>query len=705
MTQTFESWLDFTVSQKVSPADTTIYISPVPTVTAGRVYLKNPAQEEWISFTWVWATSITGCTRWLSSTADPATSGTGLTWVAWSKGVLVAMHDQLPDKQQWDAVLFSAKVYATTAARDSALWADWAATKAYTWIYVTATWLHYNYNLSSNQWESVDTGTTTPDATTTAAGKVELPTDAEVTAGTATGGTGATLTPTNAQTLKSISLKTAVTDISTSDNFVVQDASDSDKDKKVTGTLTREFMNMKEFTAWENLTAGDLVAMYTDGSVRKTIKSATAAAQLSTITGLDTGTKPVQTIYLSTDKAVVFYQKSADNIVYARVITFAQRTPTVWEEQAVSSATVNDGTFSTVALSSSLFVVAFNKNADDKIYAVACTVSWIVITAGTEVDMSDWTTLGWSTGTSICKLSATKFVVWRLQATASDPRVNAWSVSGTTITAWSSAALEATTAGAIPLLAYVQDDVIVTFYDDGTNVRHVMVTYSGTTPTVKTATTTVAGGLNNGEAKVVSVGNWIQILFKFTSLTWWWVLKAIPIMQVDQNTWWQPGTYDSTQVYDIYLDTATTNYWDISYLGNNIFALLSVIDGLNDVRLRLLERTFNGFIIIDTKTIATTCTYPSCCALTDSMDKVFIAWKNGADLYYSVYRDNSQQFVGVVKTTTSAAGTVPVNAAWDAAITSLTRWLTYYVGDAGVVATTGTKRIGVATSTTNLFLN
>lgn len=204
MTQTFESWLDFTVSEKISPADTTIYISPVPTVTAGRVYLKNSAQEEWISFTWVWATSITGCTRWLSQTADPATSGTGLTWVAWSKGVLVAMHDQLPDKQQWDAVLFSAKVYATTAARDSALGADWAATKAYTWIYVTATWLHYNYNLSSNQWESVDTGTTTPDATTTAAGKVEQATAAEVTAGASTWWTGAALFVTPADIAKVI---------------------------------------------------------------------------------------------------------------------------------------------------------------------------------------------------------------------------------------------------------------------------------------------------------------------------------------------------------------------------------------------------------------------------------------------------------------------------------------------------------------------
>jgi len=51
-------------------------------------------------------------------------------------------------------------VYATTAARDSALGANGAATLPYSDIWVTATGLFYNYNLSTAQWESQDTGTT-----------------------------------------------------------------------------------------------------------------------------------------------------------------------------------------------------------------------------------------------------------------------------------------------------------------------------------------------------------------------------------------------------------------------------------------------------------------------------------------------------------------------------------------------------------------
>lgn len=66
-------------------------------------------------------------------------------------------------------------------------------------------------------------------------------------------------------------------------------------------------------------------------------------------------------------------------------------------------------------------------------------------------------------------------------------------------------------------MTYVQDDVIATFYDNGTDIRHKMVTYSGTVPSLKTATTTIAGVLSNGEARVVSVGNGTQILFKFAT--------------------------------------------------------------------------------------------------------------------------------------------------------------------------------------------
>lgn len=699
MTQTFQSWLDFTVSEKISPADTTIYISPVPTITAGRVYLKNAAQEEWISFTWVGATSITGCTRWLSQTADPATSGTGLTWVAWSKGVLVAMHDQLPDKQQGDAVLFSAKVYATTAARDSALWANWAATKAYTGIYVTATGLFYNYNLSTAQWESVDTGTTTPDATTTAAGKVELPTDAEVTSGTATGGTWATLTPTNAQTIKSVSLKAAWTTISTADEFVINQSA---VDKRVTGTLTRQFTNSTEITAWENLTAGDLVSVYTDGSVWKSIKSATAAAQLSTITGLDTGNRPVQTIYLSIDKCVVFYQKSADNIIYARVVTFAQRTPTVWTEQAVSSALAVDGMFAPIALSNSLFVVWFNKSTGDKAYAVACTVSWTTITAGTEVDMSDGTTCSGSTGVSIGKITASKFVMGRLWTVSADCTINAWSISWTTITAGTSNAMEATTSTWIALPVYIQDDVVWVFYDDGTNISFKVVEYSGTTGTLNSGVDTVAGSLRNDNARAIYVDWWrCQCWYNWGS----WLLRVISINVADRSARTTPY-FDATCNNVIYTDNVSDDgAMDISLIGTRTVALVNQIDGLNDVRLRILNVLYDWFETIVDTTIATTMVKVWCCQLTGSSDKIMIAFSVWAGLYYSVYRDNSQNFAGVVKTTTSAAANVPIIRSGDAAIAGLTAWLAYYVWDAGAVATTGTKRIGVATSTTNLFLN
>lgn len=55
------------------------------------------------------------------------------------------------------------------------------------------------------------------------------------------------------------------------------------------------------------------------------------------------------------------------------------------------------------------------------------------------------------------------------------------------------------------------------------------------------------------------------------------ILKIVPITVNDQSAR-TSGTYDSTQVTDIYVNTATTNYWDISYLGNNIFSLVSVVD-------------------------------------------------------------------------------------------------------------------------------
>lgn len=196
MTQTKETWYKSTLAKLLEPADTTMDVATAPTVTKGRLYLTNWQQEERIGFSWVSGTTLQNLTRWLSKTADPATSWTWLTWIAWTVVKLVIMHDQLVDKLEGDQIIMEAKVYATTAARDTALWGDWVATKAYTGIYVTATGLHYNYNLSTNQWESVDTGTTTPNSSETVAWIKEDATQAEFNAGTKVGWTGANLSVT-----------------------------------------------------------------------------------------------------------------------------------------------------------------------------------------------------------------------------------------------------------------------------------------------------------------------------------------------------------------------------------------------------------------------------------------------------------------------------------------------------------------------------
>jgi len=227
-------WLSFasgktlSLTAKLTAAATTLTADIDVWVTAWRLYLKNDEQEEWIDFTWVSANwsyfDYTWLTRGLSQTADGVSAWTWKTWLASNKWALVQMHDQAFNRQKPKPITF-----ATTAARDTALWADWAATEPYINVYVTATWLHYNYNLSTNQWESVDTWTTTPNASETAAGKVELPTDAQVTAKTATWETWAALTPTNAQIGKSVALKAVDATLDDTDHLVFDNAGTDNK--------------------------------------------------------------------------------------------------------------------------------------------------------------------------------------------------------------------------------------------------------------------------------------------------------------------------------------------------------------------------------------------------------------------------------------------------------------------------------------------
>lgn len=82
-------------------------------------YLNIPQEQLSILGGLMLLDTITGLTRDLSQTADPATGGTGLDWAAGTQIILVAMHDQLPDKnettasawtQNWKVWVFKAAV-------------------------------------------------------------------------------------------------------------------------------------------------------------------------------------------------------------------------------------------------------------------------------------------------------------------------------------------------------------------------------------------------------------------------------------------------------------------------------------------------------------------------------------------------------------------------------------------------------------------
>jgi len=206
----FESWFRTILWAKLAPTDTSMTVATAPTITTGRLYLNNWAQEERIKFTGVMGTTLTGLVRWLSKTADPATGGTGLSWIAGTEVKLVAMHDQLSEKNGDNDYMgnntYSGVVtVAGAAARLDCSWAKlWFSFPSLTtterealtpvnWMHVydTTLWLEYMYKAWA--WVSVDTGASTPTASETVAGIVEEATFEEIDTGVDVGATGARL--------------------------------------------------------------------------------------------------------------------------------------------------------------------------------------------------------------------------------------------------------------------------------------------------------------------------------------------------------------------------------------------------------------------------------------------------------------------------------------------------------------------------------
>lgn len=355
--------------------------------------------------------------------------------------------------------------YTNEAARDAALWGNWVATKEYRMIKVTSTGLFYNYNLSTSQWESVDTGVATPFGDETTAGKWQGATTAQMGTATETGSTGAKLVVINKNLVKT---PTGTWD---ENKIPVLDASG----KIATGFLPSGASSTSalytERVLWETLSLWDVVSIWLDNKVYKYLwdgssvsdglnitwwsKQIQSLSSTSFVTLAWNNAWLIQTIIGTTSWNVVSYGSSNSF------------TPTSWSSFR--------GTPSLVVLSPTLFVVVywyswFSGGNTEFLQATAYSVSGTTITRWATNTITNNTTqqvVSW-----VCKVDSNKFMISYVATTNT---IVAGTVSGTTITAGT--AVNSLAISWIPI--YVATDKVA--ITEWTNIR--LYTFSWTAPT------------------------------------------------------------------------------------------------------------------------------------------------------------------------------------------------------------------------------
>ena len=181
------------LAQKLNPAAATITVTSNLWVTAWSIFIQNDLQTEWIRFTsntasgsyWV----LWGLTRDIDQVAIPIVSNsTGKTWLANQKCLLVYMHDQYFDASQggtisWPTIFsgavsltgsFTVPTFLNAAARDVAIPVPANGMEAY----LITEWYFSDY--AAGMWGQRSTGTSTINASTSVAGKVQIAVQSDV---------------------------------------------------------------------------------------------------------------------------------------------------------------------------------------------------------------------------------------------------------------------------------------------------------------------------------------------------------------------------------------------------------------------------------------------------------------------------------------------------------------------------------------------
>lgn len=264
-----------------------------------------------------------------------------------------------------------------------------------------------------------------PDASETVKGIFEEATDAEVTAGTATGGTGAKLaiTPT----------------------------------KLLTYLATRQGQ-YKNFTAVENLSVGTPVGISNtmDSYVGRAKTGGSSVAVSPSLT--NTGGVLASQCVINTDKFVYVYHENGGSNLKAIIGTIDRSntaSPFTWGSAATITSTIVSGTYGVQTykackIDTDKFAVVYvESGATTVTKMVIATVSGTTITLGSAVTVDSSTNA--VSGVTVCQIATDKGVVAIGKAT--NQRAYAFTVSGTVPTFGASAAMDANLGGATTDLA------------------------------------------------------------------------------------------------------------------------------------------------------------------------------------------------------------------------------------------------------------
>ena len=251
-----------------------------------------------------------------------------------------------------------------------------------------------------------------------------------------------------------------------------------------------------DMTATGAISAGDLVALNTDGTVsvitETTVDSNPPTAINNTTAYSSTGNKFMMSYDTQYDKFVCVFTQSGNAKVFPATVsgTTSNATVTVGSDLTIMSKNTNEGpqvVYDSVGGKHIMAWSHYENDSDDGAHAVVLDASGTTITAGSTYD---WLPGLRSDQFSLCYDADNQNIYISYKSDGGGTHVKAGSISGNTITFGS--AVQISSSQLFSTCAYDPDtnQVIVVYYDSTqTETRTVFLTVSGTTLTLQTLST------------------------------------------------------------------------------------------------------------------------------------------------------------------------------------------------------------------------